>query len=125
MGFQVGSSIMQEIENLILNNFEYCLYESGGEIYIPINEVNRFVTLCVEKRIIIYTIEIFEKSGTLLIPYSNVTSIDSSSLFVEELSWRENVNNCNLFIQDKVNKMKLIDSNLYFAFVLENENLHF
>jgi len=125
MGYEIGGNIVQDIENVIRQNFEYCLYESGGEIYIPIIEANRFTTLCIERNIIIYTIELFEKKGTLLVPYSNVTSIDSSSLFEEELSWQENMSICNLFILDKAKKVSLSDSTLYFAFVLEKEDEHF
>lgn len=110
---------MQNIEDMILEEFIDVSYESGGEIYLPIIEANKFILWCVEKQVIMYTIEIFEKLGTSITPYSNTISIDSSTIFDEDLTWDLNVKNCNLFIEEKANAIRLDNPSLYFSFVVE------
>lgn len=121
VGYKIGGCFVKNIEEIIQENFVDVLYESGGEFYLPIIATSKFIKWCEESQIIIYAIDLFEKFGTRVTPYSETMSIDSSTLFDEDLAWNLNVKKCNLFIEERANALSLSNPSLYFSFVVESD----
>ena len=101
-----GSLIMKKVE----------LY---GETYYQTEEIREFIRLCKQNNKIIWGIDFYKIIDGKVIPYENFQGIDSTNLYDKKQSHKENLNKCNSFINDCINKYFKNLVGLYFNAIVE------
>ena len=85
-----------------------------GETYYRIEEIQEFIEQCSRNDEIIFSVEFFRIFDDKVIPYGALQSIDSTKLYDEKKSKKENVSICNNFIKTCVDRCIKDLKNLYF-----------
>ncbi len=92
-------------------------FESGGEIYYSVKDIYKIINCYIRNEKIIFSVEFFQIVDEKIIPYSNLLSIDSETLYDEEKQISENIARCNGFIEQCLKKCYDTISELYFVCV--------
>lgn len=91
-----------------------------GENYYDIEGIDEFVECCKQRNEIIISVEFFKIIDERIVPYDMLQSIDSSELYDENSSVRENSSICNDFIKSCINKCFDRLAGLYFNATIES-----
>lgn len=90
-----------------------------GEEYYRADKVYEFIVLCNIRKKCIFCMEFFEIKGERVVPYEYLQSIDSTELYDEKNSKNKNVELCNNFVKNCIDKCYDKIREMYFSVILE------
>lgn len=90
-----------------------------GEEYYGVDKVYEFIELCNIRKKCIFSLEFFEFKGERVIPCEYLKSIDSTELYDEKNNENKNVEICNNFVKNCIDKCYDKIKNMYFSVILE------
>ena len=96
---------------------------SGGEKYLPIDEIQDYIKACNTLGIAIIAVDFFMVKGKSVQPLEALSGFDASILFNEKKDKIQNVISCNSFILNCYEKSRDILQGFYFTSVVEYKEL--
>lgn len=96
---------------------------SGGEKYLPIDELQDYIKTCNTLGIAIIAVDLFMVKGKSVQPLEALSGFDASILFDEKQDKFQNVTSCNSFILNCYEKSRYSLQGFYFTSVVEYEEL--